>query len=66
MRLNTAAFVYNTCDTAAHVQMDELLMLSGCEVISTLHAGDSFGELSLLYNIRREANQWQRGKKFVS
>jgi len=25
------------------------------KVISTLHAGDSFGELSLLYNIRREA-----------
>ena len=28
-----------------------------CEVLSTLHAGDSFGELSLLYNIRREARE---------
>ena len=33
-----------------------------CEVLSTLHAGDSFGELSLLYNIRREAREMRENE----
>lgn len=51
--------------TCSGYSVDGAMCCVLCEVLSTLHAGDSFGELSLLYNIRREAREIGEKMKWI-